>query len=162
MTTYRSPRKDAPDLQKFGPRLPIEVGLPIVKTPNQPGESPSGSQEIKGGLIDTGAARTVLIPKEVNRLRLPLVDHRTLCRVGGTEVVGVHVASVRFPNTNLTTIEIMQVLCCELPQQPVDCLIGRDILSRWLFTYDGKLGAWAIDEETRAPWIEPESEGLWR
>ena len=133
----------------------IEIGLPIIKT-----ESPQKTTQI-AGLIDTGASRTVVIPKEVNKLGLPLVDHRMLARGGGTELVGVHVASVRFPNTKLTTIEIMQVFCCELAEQPVECLIGRDILSRWLFTYDGKVGAWAIDEETRAPWIEPDPEGLW-
>lgn len=157
MPTYSSPRRDPPDLQNYGPRLEIEVGLPIVGTSRK-----SHVTSKMPGLIDTGAARTVLSPEAVAKLSLPLVDRRIVTRVGGTNEVGVHVASVRFPNSKLATIEVMQVLCCALPEQPVQCLIGRDILSRWLFTYDGKLGAWSIDEESRAPWIEPEEEGLWK
>lgn len=66
--------------------------------------------------------------------------------------VGVHVASIQFPRHKLATIEVIEVLCCELPEQPIQCLIGRDILSRWLFTYDGRTGEWVIEEDDLAAW----------
>ena len=109
-------------------------------------------------LIDTGASRTVLTPEAIERVGLPLVDHATLSRAGGEDRVGAHAASIQFPRYKLATIEVIQVLCCELPHQPVQCLIGRDILSRWV-TYNGNTGVWFIDEEDLAAWVEP-PEGL--
>jgi len=106
-------------------------------------------------LIDTGAGRTVLTPEAVKRLGLSVVDYTTLSRAGGMDRVTVHVASIQFPRYKMATIEVIQVACCELPGGLFQCLIGRDILSRWLFTYDGKSGEWCIDEEDLAAWVEP-------
>jgi hypothetical protein len=111
-------------------------------------------------LIDTGAARTVLTPDAVRKLSLPVVDYTTLSRVGGEDRFSVHVASFQFPLYKMTPIEVMTVACCELPGGLFQCLIGRDILSRWLFTYNGKTGEWCIDEEDKSAWIDP-PEGLW-
>jgi predicted aspartyl protease len=166
VATHRSPRRDPHDLQNFGPRLAIEVALPILRST---GTSVSTAQpqglrsSTVPALIDTGAGRTVLTPEAVRKVGLPLVDRTTLSRAGGRdEKVGVHVASLRFSNSALATIEVIQVLCCDLPDQPVHCLIGRDILARWLFTYDGRVGAWRIDEESKQAWVEPPEEGLWK
>ena len=57
--------------------------------------------------------------------------------------------------TKIATIEVIQVLCCELPEQPIQCLLGRDVLSRWLVTYDGTIGEWCIAEDDVAAWVEP-------
>jgi hypothetical protein len=78
------------------------------------------------------------------------VDVTRIVRPGGTEDVGVYAASIRFPRNRLTTIDVIQMLCCELPAQPIQCLLGRDILSRWKFTYHGPEGEWIIEEEGAA------------
>ena len=90
---------------------------------------------------------------------LPVVDYTMISRAGGTEKVTAHVASIQFPG-RMAPIEVMQVLCCELPDQPVQCLIGRDILSRWLLTYDGVKGEWWIEDEDLAAWVEPPEDSL--
>ena len=105
-------------------------------------------------VIDTGASRTVLTPEAVKRVGLTVVDYTMISRAGGMERVNAHVASIQFPD-KIAPIEVMQVLCCELPEQPVQCLIGRDVISRWLFTYDGVKGKWCIEEEDLAAWVEP-------
>jgi hypothetical protein len=111
-------------------------------------------------MVDTGAGRTVLTPMAVQRVGLFEVDYTKVARAGGIEErVPVHAASIHFPRYKISTIEVIQVLCCELPEQPIQCLIGRDIISRWLFTYDGTTGKWSIDEEDVAAWVEP-PEGL--
>jgi hypothetical protein len=90
---------------------------------------------------------------------LTQVDEISLTRAGGiTEQVGMYVASIQFPRHRLATIEAIKVVCCELPEQPIQCLIGRDILSRWTFTYLGSIGSRVIEEEDVAPWIEPDNE----
>jgi predicted aspartyl protease len=106
--------------------------------------------------MDTGASRTVLTPAAVARASLLQVDVTRLARAGGiNEDAGVYVASIQFPRYKLATIGVAKVICCELPEQPIQCLIGRDILSRWLFTYDGRTGEWTINEEDIAAWVDP-------
>lgn len=107
-------------------------------------------------LIDTGAARTVITAQAVQKAGLSLVNYTTLSRLGGKETdVGVYAASIQFSRQKLTTIEIIEVACCELPGDLFQCLLGRDILSRWQFTYNGTTGEWIIDEEDLAVWVEP-------
>jgi len=145
----------------YGPRLEIEVGPPILRTakgPIQPVPVPGvgGTFSRMPALIDTGAGRTVLTPAAVARVGLRQVDVTRLARAGGiNEDAGVYVASIQFPRYKLATIEVAKVICCELPEQPIQCLIGRDILSRWGFNYDGRTGEWIIDEEDLAAWVDP-------
>lgn len=152
MARHCSPRPDPRDLEKFGPRIDIEVGPPIFRDQKVQGDRIFSHMP---ALIDTGAGRTVLTPEAVKRLGLSVVDYTTLSRAGGMDRVTVHVASIQFPRYKMATIEVIQVACCELPGGLFQCLIGRDILSRWLFTYDGKSGEWCIDEEDLAAWVEP-------
>lgn len=165
MAKHRFPPHPNPkDLERFGPRLEIEVGPPIVRGPGKLRLAAAADQSSlqfsrMPALIDTGASRTVLTPEAIQKVGLPLVDHVTISRAGGRDRVGAHVASLQFPRYKISTIEVIQVLCCELPEEPVQCLIGRDILSRWLFTYNGKTGEWFIEEEDLAAWVEP-PEGL--
>lgn len=98
----------------------------------------------------------MITPEAVKTAGLSLVNYTTLSRVGGMETdVGVYAASIQFPREKLSTIEVLEVACCELPGDLFQCLLGRDILSRWLFTYNGKTGEWTIDEEDLAVWVEP-------
>ncbi len=107
-------------------------------------------------LIDTGAGRTVLTPLAIEMLNLPLVDYITVSRAGGTDSrVPVYVASIQFPRYNLVNIDVVQVIGYDLPGGLFQCLIGRDILSHWLFTYNGKTGEWCIDGEDSTAWVEP-------
>lgn len=159
-------RPDPLDLERFGPRLEIAVGPPIARGQDRqplPLSSDVGGQKFwrVPAMIDTGASRTVLTPLAIRKVGLLVVDYIRVIRAGGAdERVAVYAASIQFPRYKLTPIDVIQVLCFELPEQPIQCLIGRDIFSRWLFTYDGQTGQWSIDEEAetsrvRSPWVEP-------
>ncbi len=142
---HRSPRKDPYGLPLWGARLEIEVGSPIIAAAHEPQlgtPAPSTPKFWKmPALIDIGASRTLLTPDAVSRAGLTRVDVTRIVRPGGTEDVGVYAASIRFPRNRLATIDVIQVLCCDLPAQPIQCLLGRDILSRWRFTYHGQKGS---------------------
>jgi len=71
----------------------------------------------------------------------------------------VYVASIQFANSKFATIEAIAVSCCELGHPLIECLLGRDVLSRWTFTYNGPAGSWQIREEGVGLWVEP-PEGL--
>jgi len=113
-------------------------------------------------LIDTGAQRTVVSPDAVRRVALSKINEATLRRAGGLSTVDVYVASMSFPRSAFKTIEVMEVSCCDLPLPLIQCLLGRDVLSRWIFTYNGPTGSWQIREEGASRWVEPpEGSDLW-
>jgi predicted aspartyl protease len=146
-------RPDPKDLERFGSRLEIEVGPPNISGGKKDTSTSQHLQKFTRmpALIDTGASRTVLTPLAIEKLNLPLIDYTTLSRAGGIDRAAVYVASIQFPRYRLTPIEVIQVLCCELPDQPIQCLIGRDILSRWQLTYNGQTGEWSIEDVASLP-----------
>jgi len=155
---YRAPIRNARDLKLHGPRLKIKVGPPML---NLPGRRQTVS--LVGGvpltetdaLIDTGAQRTVLSPEAVRRIGLSKINEADLRVVGAIVKADVYVASLQFPRCGLKTIEVIEVSCCELPHILYHCLLGRDVLSRWIFNYDGPAGTWQISENGTTPWVEP-------
>ena len=113
-------------------------------------------------LIDTGAQRTILVPEAVQKVGLSKIDETTLIRVGGDVKADVYAASLQFPYGDLSTIEVIEVCCCDLHDPLFRCLLGRDVLSRWIFTYDGPVGTWNISEASVSSWVEPpEGSDLW-
>ena len=158
MPTYHSPSRNSRDLKLYGPRLKIKIGHPLLgatgtQTPTaSPGEFRFTTTD---ALIDTGAQRTVLSPEAVEKVGLSKIDETTLIRVGGTVKVDVYAASLQFPYSGLSAIEMIAVPCCELVHPLFRCLLGRDVLSRWIFTYDGPVGTWQITEEVGVSWVEP-------
>jgi predicted aspartyl protease len=145
---YRSPTRNTLDLRLFGPRLEIEVGLPVVRNSAGKVVSPRGTSVRMPALIDLGASRTVVSPAAVERAGLRRIGTTTLARVGGLENnVNVYLAAISFPRSELSTIEFMEIVACDLAYPLVHCLLGRDIVSRWIFTYDGPLGEWEIRED---------------
>lgn len=112
-------------------------------------------------LIDTGANRTVITPRMVKEIGLIQVSEVKLARVGGAEDYPTYAATIRFPKgkgfRGFAPVELLEIVGCELPHHPVECLLGRDILSRWVFHYDGRMGEWTIEQEdTPVPVIQPD------
>lgn len=106
-------------------------------------------------LIDTGAQRTILAPEAVQKVGLSKIDETNLIRVGGKTRANVYAASLQFPYSGLSAIEVIEVPCCELLHPLFRCLLGRDVLSRWVLHYDGPVGIWHIDEGAVSSWVEP-------
>jgi predicted aspartyl protease len=96
-------------------------------------------------LIDTGASRTVINPALATSLGLQQVDTIKVAHVGGVAEAPVYAAAIEFPNTELESVPALEVIASTLPSQPVSCLIGRDILQRWILTYDGRTGVITIE-----------------
>lgn len=156
MRIYHSPSRNLRDLKIHGPRLKITIGHPILDpVPGQALTSRQTRFTETDALIDTGAQRTVLAPEAVERIGLSKINETRLRVVGTIVKADVYVASLQFPRCGLGTIEVMEVSSCELPHPLYRCLIGRDVLSRWIFTYEGPAGTWRIKEEAAPGWVEP-------
>jgi predicted aspartyl protease len=154
----QSPSRNPRDLKIHGPRLKITIGHPILNPIAGQSSAPqqrAGYSTETDALIDTGAQRTVLAPEAVQKVGLSTVNEVELRVVGSIITADVYVASLQFPRCGLRTIDVIEVSCCKLPHPLYRCLIGRDVLSRWVFNYDGPLGTWQITENAVPGWVEP-------
>ena len=93
-------------------------------------------------LIDTGAALTVINPQIASTCKLLQTDWNNITTVGG--LAGrypAYAAAISFPGTDLPHFDVIRVVACPIvKQQFFSCLIGRDILRKWLLIYDGPNG----------------------
>ena len=80
--------------------------------------------------------------KELSALEIGRLKAPGLHAVGG--VAGefpAYAASIAFPGTELPSFDVIRVVACPIVKQRFfSCLIGRDILQKWLLNYDGKTG----------------------
>jgi len=93
-------------------------------------------------LIDTGASLTIINPQIAATCKLKQTGRSKINAVGGEAgEFGEYAAAISFPDTGLPAFEAIRVVACPIIHQPFfSCLIGRDILSKWLFIYDGRTG----------------------
>jgi len=150
-----SPVRDPRDLLLYGPRMKITFGPPISPnslTGSSVGSDPSSRARFlqTDALVDLGAARTILTPNAVQKAGLVKIDQTNLATVGGTLKADIYAASLQFPS-GLCAIETIPIVSCELGYPLFHCLLGRDVLSRWILNYDGPAGTWEIREKDGAP-----------
>lgn len=159
--TYVSPIRSPRDLLLHGPRLKVTIGPPLLGGSSV---SSAGGLEVSNGakfletdaLLDTGASRTLVTPEAARRAGLRKINEVTLMGLSGNFKTDVYAGSLQFPRSGLRPVEMMALSCCELPNILYHCLIGRDVLSHWVFAYDGSTGTWKIKEEDGGPWVDSE------
>ena len=90
-------------------------------------------------LIDTGANTSVISSKIADELNLIHTGYQKVLSVQDEQDQPVYYGFIIFPWGNGKEIPIV---CC--PLKDIDCLIGRDILKHWHFTYNGADGSITI------------------
>jgi predicted aspartyl protease len=90
-------------------------------------------------LIDTGASSSVITPKVADQLNLVHTGYQKVSSVQDEQDRPVYYGFIIFPWGSGKEIPI--VSC---PLKIIDCLIGRDILMHWYFTYNGIDGSIVI------------------
>ena len=90
-------------------------------------------------LIDTGASLTIITPDVVKKLGLVKTGVQKISSVQDEQLQPVYFGFVIFPCG--VAKEIPVVSC---PLKGYECLIGRDILRHWHFTYHGVDGSVVI------------------
>lgn len=93
-------------------------------------------------LIDTGASLTVINPQIASTCKLLQTDWNRITTVGGKAgMYPAYAAAFPFLKAICRAFDAMRVVACPLIEQPFfSCLIGRDILRKWYFAYDGPNG----------------------
>jgi predicted aspartyl protease len=97
-------------------------------------------------LIDTGAARTVISPQLAATCGLRQTGQARISSAGNITDRPEFAGAVHFPDHELQSFDPMSLVACPLPEQDVACLLGRDVLERWILTYDGRSGLVEIEE----------------
>lgn len=93
-------------------------------------------------LIDTGASLTIINPEIAATCKLRQTGRQKINAVGGEAgEYPEYAASIAFPGSELPSFDTTRVVACPIIRQPFfSCLIGRDIMRKWLFKYDGRSG----------------------
>ncbi|OGY22816.1 MAG: hypothetical protein A2172_01635 [Candidatus Woykebacteria bacterium RBG_13_40_15] len=137
-------------LQKFGPVVPVEVGVPnsLAQVYSKEGKT-IPSPKSGWGLIDTGATRTCVDDGVIRSLGVNPIDRTTINGSNGPHEVNVFPALLRFPAIANFQIEFSAALgvnirAQEVKDQPIIALLGRDILSKCVLIYNGTLGTFTL------------------
>ncbi len=129
------------DLQKQGPILHVLIS----HTTEELTEARSLGFEFPqarpfNGLIDTGAAVTIINPQLAETYKLKYTGPESITAAGHTGKYPGYAASISFPDRKLKAFDVVRIIACPLASAEMSCLIGRDILRFWELTYNGQSG----------------------
>ena len=127
-------------LALIGATLEVSVSPAPPYQPDNP-DRPAERETWVSALIDTGASSCGVDAELAERLRLPVVDHRTVSGIGGTVEVAIYRVRLRVPELNLQIIDTMPGLYLSAGRQQHRVLIGRDFLRHFTMVYAGRSGS---------------------
>jgi predicted aspartyl protease len=97
-------------------------------------------------LVDTGATISAIENSAARRLGLTRTGTITLAGVGGVTEQPVYAAAVDFPGLGISSQDPVRLAGADLGSRDFEFLLGRDVLERLVFEYDGPASAFAISE----------------
>ena len=141
-------------LRLAGPSLQVEVSVPTalanqIQAANQPIPNP-----ILGlGIVDTGASISAVDVAVLNQLGVQPVGTANVGTAGGQQTQSTYPAKFTFPGMpGMPSIEFSTLIGSNLTGQIVPgpqqgnliVLLGRDILERFVFVYNGPAGMFTL------------------
>lgn len=124
-----------------GPILNVEISVPtsLARIWNkQMLTIPSSRTGI--ALLDTGASRTCVDRDAIKSLSIPSIGIERVYTPQGSEEQNKYPVRVSFPSTPLPSVEFGSAYGATLKEQGIIALIGRDLLTHFVFTYNGPGG----------------------
>lgn len=133
---------DCPDaLELNGPTAMCQVGFDPNYDGKNPNIPPKIPQDLRHGLIDTGASHSSIDAKLVRDLNLPIVDKKPVGGVHGQIELEICSAQVHLPFYNYTTYGLFAVVKLRDGGFGMhDVLLGRTMLRSFTLYYDGTSG----------------------
>jgi len=126
-------------LNQMGAFIEVTITHPRIIQKNFKEQGKSIPTVRVNALIDTGASGTVITPRVADQLGLVHTGFQKVTSVQDEQQRPVYYGFIIFPWGGAKEIPI--VSC---PLKNFDCLIGRDILLHWHFTYNGPDGSVVI------------------
>ncbi|MGR3310822.1 MAG: retropepsin-like aspartic protease [Candidatus Brocadiales bacterium] len=126
-------------LNQWGAFIQVTITHPRIIQEKLKREEGSVSTVNVRALIDTGASCSVITPQIADKLGLVHTGFQKVSSVQDEQLRPVYYGFIIFPWGSGK--EIPMVSC---PLKNFDCLLGRDILMHWHFTYHGTDGSIVI------------------
>lgn len=136
-------------LLRFGPILPIEIAIPSALSKLLASQNEDIPPPVSGiALIDTGATRSCVDTSVISKLGVNPIGITALITASGQSQHHLYPAKFNFPAIKFEA-EFSSIAGVNLSQQSIAgkqiiALIGRDLLSRCLFIYNGPKGSFSI------------------
>ena len=130
---------DPEHLKRVGPRLQVEIHLPLILEEDLEKRGIPSPGPITGlALIDTGASITAVDREEIiNKFNIQPIGITEVVTPSGRAKQNIYPVSLSFPGTSLPRVPLVIAVGSELKQQNFVVLIGRDILSHCVLVYNG-------------------------
>lgn len=128
-------------LKSKGAILNVEISIPtsIAEIFDKEGK-PIPQPQTGLALFDTGASATCVDKEVIGLLGIPSIGIETVYTPQGSDLQNKYPGRLGFPGTTLPTVEFGAVYGASLKAQGIMALIGRDLLSHFVFTYNGPGG----------------------
>ena len=135
-------------LQQTGPLIPVTLNVqPVLEEElRRTGKTAPATQQGMG-LIDTGATRTAVDEKVLQTLGIKPISRIYVGTAAGKNEHGIFPIQLVFQSPPASVVVQCvgvdlagQKMVAEEGQMDIIALIGRDILSRTIFVYNGTLG----------------------
>lgn len=137
-------------LAKVGPILTVEVSTPIALAEKLTKENKPLPQPKTGlALIDTGATHTCVDDDIISQLGVNPIGRTKIHGSAGAHEVNIFPAHLRFPAIPNFEIDFTATLGVNIQAQQVNnqsiiALLGRDVLLKCVFVYNGSLGIYTL------------------
>jgi len=137
-------------LATVGPLIAVEVSVPAALAEKLTRENKPIPQPKSGwALIDTGATHSCVDDNVISQLGVNPISRAKIHGSAGAHEVNVFPAHLRFPAIPNFEIDFAAALgvnirAQQFNNQPIIALLGRDVLSRCVFVYNGPLGIYTL------------------
>ena len=137
-------------LVKAGPVLAVEISIPAALTEKLTKENkPVPPPKTGLALIDTGATHSCVDDDTISQLGVNPIGRTKIHGSAGAHEVNIFPAHFRFPAIPNFEIDFTATLGVDIQaqkvnNQPIIALLGRDVLLRCVFIYNGPLGVYTL------------------
>lgn len=137
-------------LSQSGPVISVEVAIPTTLAEVFAKEKKPIPQPAVGwALIDTGATHTCVDDDAISQLGVNPISRVEILGSSGAHEVNVFPAHFRFPSIKNFEIDFtatigVNIQAQKFNNQPIIALLGRDVLARCIFVYNGPLGMYSL------------------
>lgn len=133
-----------PDLRHVGPICRVKIGLSLPATEELKAQKKDIPLPYEvTALIDTGASGTAINSEVVQNLSL-ISRGITQIATPSTKAHSCNVYDISLLLPNKVTIPLLQAVEAPLEGQNIQCLIGRDVLSKGILIYNGYTNTFSL------------------
>lgn len=133
------------NLPGVGPVVEVLISPPRVLVDSLKAKGRPAATPVKVmAMIDTGATMSVVTPSVIKGLGLQPISVGQMSTPSTVQSVSANIYNVAVAFPNGVMVDGINVIEAPLGGQPIQCLIGRDVLRHGVLVYIGYLGQFTL------------------